>query len=36
MNGFKSGMDIVSGTAIKDLTSISIAPKSSMIIELHR
>jgi glycosidase len=36
MNGYKSGMDIVSGTAIKDLTAMSIAPKSSMIIELHR
>jgi hypothetical protein len=36
MKGYKSGMDIVSGTNIKDLSSLSVAPHSSMIIELHR
>jgi glycosidase len=36
INGFTHGKDVISGTEIRDLKSIKIAPKTAMIIELNR
>jgi hypothetical protein len=35
MNGFTSGVDVITGKEIKDITSFEIAPKTAMIIELN-